>query len=362
MSALPVKPELTIFVLLKGVRQGPYSAEQLKDFVGRGDISPTDMAWHEGCTSWHPINEMPEFVDMIIPPLPEEPVPLRFLVKVDGAVRQPLTIDELQVEVANSRISLSNLGQQVGTTEWIPLHAIPAILDLILPPMPGAESCAGAPHPERVSSESTPPVLNPINKPPRIADFHSIESATRLTTRPNQGANPTSINAPPTAADSVLPSHGSESSELASRRSRLFAQLADFLVACLLGSLLGVLGVLLGGSTFQVGYGFTVVSLGTLLLMNSILLGTRGQTPGKMLFHVKIVDAHNGKVGGVRVVFLRYLSLCLLCLLSKLGLLFGILYCLAIIVDSLCIFRRDRRCLHDFLARTVVVQNSPHSV
>lgn len=66
---------MNIFIAKNGNRQGPYSSEQLKELVGRGDISLSDKAWHEGCTEWIRISDMPELVNAILPPMPGEQKP-----------------------------------------------------------------------------------------------------------------------------------------------------------------------------------------------------------------------------------------------------------------------------------------------
>lgn len=66
---------MNIFVAKNGTRQGPHSANQLKDLVGRGEISLSDKAWYEGCAEWNRISEMPELVNVILPPLPSEQAP-----------------------------------------------------------------------------------------------------------------------------------------------------------------------------------------------------------------------------------------------------------------------------------------------
>lgn len=76
-----------------------------------------------------------------------------------------------------------------------------------------------------------------------------------------------------------------------------------------------------------------------------ILLAQRGQTIGKILLRIKIVRRDTGENGGfVTNVLLR-------------GLLNGLLNLIPVyfIIDSCLIFREDRRCIHDLIAGTVVV-------
>jgi len=91
-------------------------------------------------------------------------------------------------------------------------------------------------------------------------------------------------------------------------------------------------------------------SLGILLLfliINGFLLAKRNQTIGKLLVKTQIVSAASGerlsfgKIYGLRYLFFHLLSIPA----PWIGL-----------VDSLFIFRNDKRCLHDLLAGTKVVR------
>ncbi len=82
--------------------------------------------------------------------------------------------------------------------------------------------------------------------------------------------------------------------------------------------------------------------------LNIFLLTTRGQTIGKMLTGIRIVDNDTEEIPPIaRIYGIRYL----------LFQLFGAVPFLNIInlVDVLFIFRQDRRCIHDLWANTIVV-------
>jgi uncharacterized RDD family membrane protein YckC len=85
------------------------------------------------------------------------------------------------------------------------------------------------------------------------------------------------------------------------------------------------------------------------LLLNGYLLATQGRTIGKRLIGLRIVRSDGSPVSFGRMIGLRYGVFSLLNVLPALGQLVGI-------VDSLCIFRASRRCLHDELADTVVIK------
>lgn len=92
-----------------------------------------------------------------------------------------------------------------------------------------------------------------------------------------------------------------------------------------------------------------------LMIANVVMLTVRGQTVGKLLIGIHIVRFSDGaRAGFLKAVLLR-------------GMLFGILAFLPVvgpfllISDSLMIFRKDRRCLHDLVADTKVVRRQQRS-
>ena len=111
----------------------------------------------------------------------------------------------------------------------------------------------------------------------------------------------------------------------------------------------------------ELSYG--TISLGGFALftaMQGSLLATRGQTIGKWLVGTRIVRADNDEVPTLaRTLGLRYgtLALGLPATLLPLVLVGAIPYPLVVfgLIDIALIFRRDRRCLHDLIARTKVV-------
>ncbi len=126
-----------------------------------------------------------------------------------------------------------------------------------------------------------------------------------------------------------------KSTELASRGSRLLAAIVDsaaFLViyaAFLLNSM----------TLFMVG-------ICALIAIQIYFLSSRGQTVGKMVMNIKIVKIDGNKNGGFGTnVLMRAIVNGILGLIP--------LYSL---VDVLFIFREDRRCIHDLIAGTQVVE------
>jgi uncharacterized RDD family membrane protein YckC len=80
-------------------------------------------------------------------------------------------------------------------------------------------------------------------------------------------------------------------------------------------------------------------------ILNFALLATRGQTIGKIIFSLAIVDLDHKKPNIFHLIFNRYLIQLAMVLVPFLN-----------PIDVLLMFiRRDRRCLHDLLAKTRVI-------
>lgn len=97
------------------------------------------------------------------------------------------------------------------------------------------------------------------------------------------------------------------------------------------------------------------VSLGWLMdiviLTQVILLTIRGQSIGKWMLGLRIVCFQGGgRAGFLKAVLLRSFLFFTASLLGPVGL-------SVLLVDALMIFRKDRRCLHDLVAGTVVIRS-----
>jgi len=85
------------------------------------------------------------------------------------------------------------------------------------------------------------------------------------------------------------------------------------------------------------------------LLLNGYLLATAGQTIGKRLVGTRIVNVSDERIPKfLTLVGARYGSTWLIGLIPGVGNLYGF-------VDALFVFRNDRRCLHDWIAGTKVI-------
>ena len=149
--------------------------------------------------------------------------------------------------------------------------------------------------------------------------------------------------------------------ELAGRGRRLGGYMIDTIIAF---SVLvpiayfnpGPLGVtmldIVGTGSSEMSVEGSIWFLIIFMAINSYLLLTKGQTLGKWMLGIRIVDAEsNGAATAVKLLGLRYVLVMLVAVIPLIGGLLGV-------VDFLFIFREDRRCVHDLIAGTKVVSNS----
>lgn len=83
------------------------------------------------------------------------------------------------------------------------------------------------------------------------------------------------------------------------------------------------------------------------LLMNGYLLHKYGQTIGKNVFEISIVGMDNQRMGIKEIILKRWCPTLLMGLIPFLGL-----------INILFIFRSNRRCLHDLIAKSKVIDIS----
>jgi uncharacterized RDD family membrane protein YckC len=96
-----------------------------------------------------------------------------------------------------------------------------------------------------------------------------------------------------------------------------------------------------------------VMMLGLILLIaifviNCMMIHRSGQTIGKRALAIAIVRTDGSRIGVARYIFLRVMPIVLIGMIPVVGKLINL-------VDPLLIFGKDRRCLHDLLADSIVV-------
>ncbi|WP_027079799.1 RDD family protein [Luteimonas mephitis] len=150
----------------------------------------------------------------------------------------------------------------------------------------------------------------------------------------------------------------SSGDELAGRGARLGAAIIDAIILMVIVMPLMYMGgywttaMAAAQAGEQVGLGTTlmwaVVGLVVFAIVQGIPLNASGQTWGKKVLKIKIVDMQGGKPPLGRLLGLRYFPVQLASNIPLLG-------PVVALVDVLMIFRNDRRCGHDLIAGTRVV-------
>jgi uncharacterized RDD family membrane protein YckC len=189
--------------------------------------------------------------------------------------------------------------------------------------------------------------------PPRRAAAPATELAA---TDPGDDVNP--YTAPATSEPAPLDSFSPDAA-LAGRGARLAAHFLDGLlaVACMLPGMALLLMMPSGdaqssASTGLALFGILLVAVGGigLLIYQLRLLAREGQTWGKMKMSIRIVRHDSGEIPGLgRTLGLRMFVNGLIGSIPLLGPIYSL-------TDILFIFGEERRCLHDHLAGTKVVE------
>ena len=163
---------------------------------------------------------------------------------------------------------------------------------------------------------------------------------------------------PETPANMAQEVDADDGPELAGRGRRLGAYIIDAIIAAIVLAVFAFqnLGISFDdlardSMTQQMSTAGTVAFVIIFMAINSYLLVTRGQTLGKWMLGIRIVDVtSNGAATAVKLLGLRYVLVMLLGAIPIIGGLLGV-------IDFLFIFREDRRCVHDLIAGTKVVSN-----
>jgi len=140
--------------------------------------------------------------------------------------------------------------------------------------------------------------------------------------------------------------------KLATVQERFLAKLIDWaLQAFPLITLFSSIELISDGGNTRMHFIMPAIASITLLcvvfiLMQWTLIAAKGQSIGKIIMRIKIVEEHGKKVPSAwNVLFLRTL-------INSLILGNGIYF----LLDALMILKKERRCIHDFIAGTIVIK------
>lgn len=147
-------------------------------------------------------------------------------------------------------------------------------------------------------------------------------------------------------------------SQLASRWARLGAAILDgFLIAIVTIPILMALGIFetaiasaQSGEAMSLQYTLmsAVMGIAAFFLLNGYLLAKKGQTVGKKLVNIRITDMDGSQVSFGKLIGLRYVPFWGVGYIPIIGSILAL-------VNVLFIFRSDKRCVHDLIAGTQVI-------
>jgi len=143
--------------------------------------------------------------------------------------------------------------------------------------------------------------------------------------------------------------------ELATLGQRLAGALIDGLIMMAVNFPIMVLtGYWSKATTGEVGFGntliFTLLGMVVYFLLNGKLLASKGQTIGKKLMKTQIVSSETNTIIPLKKIFThRVLPVTVVNSIPFIGGFFAL-------ADAFFVFRKDRRCIHDLIAGTRVIQ------
>ena len=169
--------------------------------------------------------------------------------------------------------------------------------------------------------------------------------------------------APPATTDGLNYAPESGGDELAGRFTRFASGLVDgILMMGILMPIQFLTGFYQRASTQTAGiveqFLMTLLGMAVMLALNGYLLFTRGQSIGKLLTKIQIVDFKSGNLlPFLKVYVYRYLWILPLLVVVTLipGAIDDLLVNIVALIDALMIFGAERRCLHDYIAGSKVV-------
>lgn len=157
----------------------------------------------------------------------------------------------------------------------------------------------------------------------------------------------TSVN-PYAAPRAAVADHGAGGeAALASRGQRLLAAIVDGLLIYVFAGSVAMAAYFMASG--PVAYLTAAAAVIAVLAWNAVLIARHGQTVGKRAVKIRMVRSDGSDASFSRLFFLRGVLVLVLWSLPFIGTLFWL-------VDCLCIFRDDRRCVHDMMADTKVVE------
>ena len=101
------------YLAIGSKRYGPYTDEQVSDFINSGRVKNEDLVWDGTTNQWVKLKDYPPFYRFFTKRKGEG-----YLVNIEGQVRGPLTLQELSDLVGEGRITAEDLVWNMAQNDW----------------------------------------------------------------------------------------------------------------------------------------------------------------------------------------------------------------------------------------------------
>jgi len=98
-----------IFITRGEDSSGPYTPEQVQDYLAQGVLLPGDLAWHEGLEGWIPLSQLMASIAAPVDPVPPQPVAI-----TPEPVQSGPTIESAPVKAGDKKKLLIGIGAGVA--------------------------------------------------------------------------------------------------------------------------------------------------------------------------------------------------------------------------------------------------------
>jgi len=243
---------------------------------------------------------------------------MRFFIGKDGQQLGPFSEEEVRSKLISGTITYSDLIWREGMAAWAPIHTIITPLGHSSPPLP-----TPPPAPTSATAPGVNPFVSAVTREEPTGEPQLADRGKRLLAVLLDGFVTVLIMAPGLIWFFINFQNEEAIEPSSITPEELITLFADPLLVAL-------------------------VPLLVLVVIQVYLLCKHGQTLGKRWVKIRIVRTDGSPVGFVHAILLRSFVMQLIGAIPFVG-------ALVSLADPLLIFREDRRCIHDLIADTCVI-------
>ncbi|MDR2782847.1 MAG: DUF4339 domain-containing protein [Treponema sp.] len=147
-SPQPAQTQPRYNATFNGISSGPYTLEELKPFVDKGQLTGETLIWKEGSSQWAAASSIPD-VAALLPQATQDQTPAmgfqpdafaaaKFFILVDGQPSGPLSIDTLKQQIEKRQLARNGLVWREGLRQWVAAESLPELTNIfpVIPPPP----------------------------------------------------------------------------------------------------------------------------------------------------------------------------------------------------------------------------------